>query len=125
VIESFQVKIEKAKEREGGLANGLQIFAIPSTEHKDLSAVIKDVDFLQQIWTLTIEWAEYWDKWKSGQFRDLDVENMENIAGNYAKKVGKLGRDIKKWKVWEAMKGELDLFREVVPLIQDMRNPGT
>jgi dynein heavy chain len=47
---------------------------------------------------------------------------MENVAGNYAKKVAKLGRDIKKWKVWEAMKSELDQFRETIPLIQDLRN---
>ncbi len=58
----------------------------------------------------------------SGQFNDLDVEEMENVAGNYSKKVAKLGRDIKKWKVWEAMKGELDSFRETIPLIQDLRN---
>ena len=47
---------------------------------------------------------------------------MENVAGGYTKKVGKLGREIKRWKVWEAMKGELDKFREVIPIIQDLRN---
>jgi hypothetical protein len=35
------------------------------------------------------------------EFALLDVEEMENIAGNFNKKVSKLGRDIKRWKVWE------------------------
>ena len=112
VIESYKAKIQKAKERELALANGLAIFGIPSTEHKDLTSLTKDVDLLSQIWTVTIEWKQYWDEWKNGQFNDLNVEEMETIAGGYSKKVAKLGRDIKKWKVWEAMKQELDSFRE-------------
>eukprot|EP00981_Chlorochromonas_danica_P004175 scaffold838_cov160-Ochromonas_danica.AAC.12 len=122
VIETYKNKISKAKEREVGLATGLAIFGIPSVEHKELTALTKDVDFLSQIWTVTLEWKNYWDTWKNGQFNDLDVEEMENIAGTYAKKVGKLGRDIKRWKVWESMKADLDSFRETIPLIQDLRN---
>jgi len=122
MIEVYKKKIAKAREREVALANGLAIFGIPASEHKDLTALAKDVDFLQQIWSVTIEWTGYWDSWKNGQFNDLDVEEMENVAGNYVKKVGKLGRDIKRWKVWEFMKSELDKFRETVPLIQDLRS---
>ena len=121
-IEAYRVKIAKAKEREASLATGLAIFNIASTEHKDLSALIKDVDFLAQIWEITIDWGKYWDAWKFGQFADLNTEEMENIAGGFSKKVGKLGRDIKRWKVWEAMKAELDRFKEIIPLIQDLRN---
>lgn len=122
IITSYQHKIQKAKEREKSLSTGLAIFGIPSSEHKDLTAVVKDVDFLSQIWTITKEWTEYWDSWKTGQFNDLNVEEMENVAGGYSKRVGKLGRDIKKWKVWEAMKSQLDSFRETIPLIQDLRS---
>ena len=122
LIESYRVKISKGKEREASLSTGLAIFSIPSTEHKDLSALIKDVDFLTQIWEITIEWKSYWDGWKSGQFADLNTDEMETIAGGFTKKVGKLGRDIKRWRVWEAMKAELDRFKEIVPLIQDLRN---
>jgi dynein heavy chain len=122
MIDVYKKKIAKARERETALGNGLAIFGIPGVEHKDLAALAKDVDLLQQIWTVTIEWTGYWDQWKNGQFNDLDIEEMENVAGNYLKKVGKLGRDIKKWKVWENMKLELDKFRETVPLIQDLRS---
>lgn len=123
VISLYRNKIIKAKEREVSLATGLSIFGIASSEHKELTAVTKDVDLLHQIWSITIEWKQHWDSWKTGQFNDLNVEEMEVIAGGYYKKVGKLGRDIKRWKVWEAMKTELDRFRETVPLIQDLRNP--
>ena len=123
VISSYRNKISKAKEREVSLATGLNIFGIASSEHKELTAITRDVDYLHQVWSITIEWKKYWDSWKSGQFADLNVEEMETVAGGYSKKVTKLGRDIKRWKVWEAMKIELDRFRETVPLIQDLRNP--
>jgi dynein heavy chain, axonemal len=122
VIEGFKNKIMKAKEREQALNGGLSIFGIPSTEHKDLSAVIRDVDFMSQIWTVTIDWNKHWNTWKTGQFNDLDVEEIEAEVNNYNKKVSKLGRDIRKWKVWESLKEELDRFKETIPLIQDLRN---
>ena len=53
-----------------------------------------DVDFLSQIWTVTIEWNENWNNWKNGQFQDLNVEELENTAEMFSKRVGKLGRDI-------------------------------
>lgn len=37
--------------------------------------------------------------------------------------IGKLGRDMKKWKVWEAMKERVEQFRQTMPLIQDLKNP--
>jgi len=122
MIEVYKGKIAKAKEREATLSVGFNIFAIPNPEHKDLSALIRDIDYLSQIWQISIEWSEYWGVWKVGQFNDLNVEEMEGVVGNYSKKVGKLGRDIKRWKVWESMKAELDRFRDTIPLIQDLRN---
>lgn len=122
IIKAYKSKIEKAKEKEASLSNGFAIFAMQTTEHKDLTAVIRDVNLLTEIWEVTIDWNGNWDTWKNGQFQELNVEEMENVAGVFSKKVGKLGRDIKKWKVWESMKLELDRFRETLPLIQDLRN---
>ena len=92
IITLYRNKILKAKEREVSLATGLNIFGILSSEHKELTAVTKDIDLLHQIWSITIEWKEYWDLWKTGQFADLNVEEMENVAGGYSKRVGKLGK---------------------------------
>jgi dynein heavy chain len=83
IIENYKQRIQKAKEKESQLANGLAIFNMPSSEHKDLSSLIRDVDFLSQIWTVSIEWTALWDNWKNGQFQVLQVEEMENQVGTY------------------------------------------
>jgi dynein heavy chain len=48
---------------------------------------------------------------------------MESKASLFNKRIVKLGRDIKKWKVWEANKDKIDQFRKTLPLIQDLKNP--
>lgn len=40
-----------------------------------------------QIWTVSKDWETAWDGWKTGLFTDLDVEEMENAAGTFTKKV--------------------------------------
>ncbi len=121
-IEKYKESIAKMKSEEERLGKGLSIFSTNITEHADLTALQKDIDFLDQIWTITQDWRANWETWKMGQFGELDVEDLENVAGTFTKRVGKLGRDIKKWRVWEAMKQELDKFRDTTPLIQDLRN---
>lgn len=37
--------------------------------------------------------------------------------------IGKLGRDMKKWKIWETMREKVEQFRQTMPLIQDLKNP--
>lgn len=77
---------------------------------------------LEIVWTATQEWNEYWDTWKTQEFNSVNIQDLETIAGTYHKKVSKLGRDIKKWKVWENLKSIIDKFKETLPLIQDLRN---
>ena len=122
LVQAYQAKVVKARERETELAYGLAIFGIERQEHEALAAVSKDLGLLEQIWTITQEWEEHWDRWQCLPFNALDTEEMENTAGKYTKAVGKLGREIKRWRVWGVMKKNLDDFREITPLIMDLRN---
>ncbi|CAM9180031.1 unnamed protein product [Ectocarpus fasciculatus] len=122
IVNAYKEKVRKARERESELAGGLSIFGITPSDHKDLSATEKDLDLLTQIWGLTVDWSNNWEGWKNGQFKELNVEDLENVSGQYLKKVGKLGREIKRWRVWEHIKSDLDKFKETIPLIQDLRS---
>ena len=122
IIESYKQKIQAAKAQEAQLAHGLQIFGIASSEHKELTSIIKEVDLLSQIWTIRSDWEASWDQWKTCEFKDLDVESMEAVIGSSTKKVGRLGKEMRQYKAWEAMKADIDQFRDTIPLIQDLRS---
>ncbi|CAN0120098.1 unnamed protein product [Ectocarpus sp. 6 AP-2014] len=123
IIEEYKVKVEAVRATQASMQAGLDVFAMDSPEHKELKEVERDLNLMEQIWTVSKDWEAAWDGWKTGLFTDLDVEEMENAAGTFTKKIGKLGRDMKKWKVWEAMKEKVEQFRQTMPLIQDLKNP--
>jgi len=123
-IAEFKQKAEEMRQQQSRLQAGLDIFSIPSPEHKELKDVEKEIDLLEKIWTLTKEWNEAWDGWKTGVFRSLNIEDMESAAGTFNKTIGRLGREIKGWKTWQLMKEKVDQFRQTMPLIMDLKNPG-
>lgn len=38
-------------------------------EHKELKEAERDMELMEQIWTLTAEWSHAWDSWKTGLFQ--------------------------------------------------------
>lgn len=122
IINEYLEKVNSAKQQEMVFNKGLGIFGITFSEQKDLTSTAKDLDLLSQIWNVKIEWAAAWDSWKNSPFTELDVEKIEFSVGTFTKKVGKLGRDIKRWKIWESMKQGLESFKETIPLIMSLRS---
>ena len=53
----------------------------------------------------------------------MDVDQIETVAGQFAKRVYKLGKEIKGWKVLESLKERVDNMKKLMPLIGDLRNP--
>ena len=122
LIAAFQEKVNAARSQEAQFNRGMNIFNAVFSEQKDLSTTARDLDLLSQIWNVKLEWAANWDGWKNCRFSDLDVEKIELTVGTFAKRVGKLGRDIKRWKIWESIKGDIERFRDTIPLITSLRN---
>ena len=77
---------------------------------------------MDQIWTLSSDWDNAWEKWRGELFRKLNVEEMENSSGQYTKNIGKLRREIASWSIWSAMRDRIDQFKQTLPLIQDLRS---
>ena len=53
----------------------------------------------------------------------MDVNEIEGVAGTFAKRVHKLGKEIKGWKVLEGLRDRVDNLKKLMPLIGDLRNP--
>lgn len=53
----------------------------------------------------------------------MQVQELEDAAARLGKNVGKMGRDIKHWEVWQWIKERIEAFKKTMPLISDLRNP--
>ena len=56
---------------------------------------MQDLEYIEQIWQLTLEWDANWDSWKVGKFTELQTGEMENASITAFKKLAKLARELK------------------------------
>ena len=123
ILRQEKVKVAAARKKEGELKQGMDIFNLHQPAYKEMATTEKELEQLDAMWTVAHEWQGSYNGWKDGLFRDLQVEEMETQAIGYAKRIVKLGRDIKHWGVWAHYKDTVDSFKKTMPLVMDLRNP--
>ena len=60
-----------------------------------MQGIEKDLEYLEQVWTITKEWEELWDAWKVGKFQELVTTDMETTSQLLFKRLNKLVREVK------------------------------
>ena len=106
------------------LKPGLAIFGLEPPTIKNVEDTETDLSKLEAIWGIAASFDQNWNKWKDGKFKELNVESMNTMALQYRKQIGKMKRDISRWKVFGSVQDRVDQFLKTLPLIQDLRNPG-
>lgn len=56
---------------------------------------MQDVDSLQKVWEVNLDWNRNWSVWKVGQFATLQTEDMESTTQEMFKRLQKLQRELK------------------------------
>lgn len=56
---------------------------------------MQDVDSLQKVWEVNLDWNRNWNVWKAGQFVMLQTESMESTTQEMFKRLQKLQRELK------------------------------
>jgi len=47
------------------------------------------------VWSMTSEWEDHWNTWKSGRFIDVETGDMEEISTTLFRKLQKMSRELK------------------------------
>lgn len=123
VLSSFKSRLEEYKQIEKNLRTEMDIFSIEQSPQQELRTMTKDIENLEKIWELTKVWNMTWDSLKVKLFYDIDPKPMESQVAKYRKQLGRLGKDIRHWGVWEALKSRVDQFLRLLPLIRELKNP--
>ena len=94
-LRTYQEQVINLKSQETKLRRGLNIFKIEQPPSKDLQGIEKDLEYLEQVWSVTKEWEELWDAWKVGKFEELVTTDMETTSQLLFKRLNKLVREVK------------------------------
>ncbi|KAG5316465.1 DYH2 protein, partial [Acromyrmex insinuator] len=124
-ITVFWKEIYSLKDRESLLKSQLTIFGINYPDSRELEQLDKDVAVIELVWQLTNEWNDAWERYKTGNFWTIDLEEMDTTANILLRKLTKLYRELKEknWEIVENTRSKVDKFRHTLPLITILKNP--
>lgn len=60
----------------------------------------KDIAVIELVWQLTDEWNDAWERYKTGNFWTIELEEMDATANLLLRKLTKLSKELKE-KNWE------------------------
>ncbi|XP_069776188.1 dynein axonemal heavy chain 2 isoform X2 [Narcine bancroftii] len=125
LIAELRNNLNALKEEENSIRNGLNVFKIDQPLSKELQALERDIDYLQQTWEVTKQWEDSWLEWKGEKFSSLMTQVMENTATSYYRKLHKLSQMLKdrNWDIVITSKNKVQQFKKTMPLITDLKNP--
>ena len=123
LIDEYRNQCAAVRKREKEMAAGLKIFAIEAPPNKETATTEKELELLQVVWGMWDEWEGKMQGWKYGKFKEIDVTAIENDAAQVGKRLYKLSKEVKQWKVLDTLREKVDGMKKLMPLIMDLRNP--
>ena len=123
LIDEYRNQCAAVRKREKEMAAGLKIFAIEAPPNKETATTEKELELLQVVWGMWDEWEGKMAGWKYGKFKEIDVTAIENDAAQVGKRLYKLSKEVKQWKVLDTLREKVDGMKKLMPLIMDLRNP--
>ncbi|CAF2418248.1 unnamed protein product [Rotaria sp. Silwood2] len=123
--EQIEEQIEQMENDEKRLKIAYRIFNLDMIVSKELQNLKKDIDILKSIWLLAKEYEEMLNKWKTTEFYQLNINELNDFAQNQYKKLLKMSREYKEkdWKILDSLRDRIDTFRRILPLIESLHNP--
>lgn len=122
-LADFRAKCEAIRKSQAEMVSGLALFAIDPPANMETAAIEQDLGTLEAIWTMLGEWTKSMDEWKFGRFSSMDTGAIDAVAQQYGKRVYKLKKEVKGWKVLDSLSDQIDGIKKLMPLIGDLRNP--
>nr|XP_012223058.1 PREDICTED: dynein heavy chain 2, axonemal-like [Linepithema humile] len=124
-LANFWREIHSLRDRESLLKSQLTFFGISYPDSRELAQLDKDVAVIELVWQLTDEWNDAWERYKTGNFWTIEIEEMDTTANLLLRKLTKLCRELKEknWEIVENSRSKVDKFRRTLPLITELKNP--
>lgn len=110
---------------EESLINDLATFHINQPENSDLKKLMTELQIVEGIWDLILEWQTTWNEWRVGNFWKINIDLLEDTALSLYKEFNTLNKKYypRGWDMLIVTTKTLDGFRRTLPLITALKNP--
>eukprot|EP00002_Diphylleia_rotans_P005088 TRINITY_DN140_c1_g1_i4.p1 TRINITY_DN140_c1_g1~~TRINITY_DN140_c1_g1_i4.p1 ORF type:complete len:4263 (+),score=965.99 TRINITY_DN140_c1_g1_i4:204-12992(+) len=121
-------RLKEAKKKMAMFNAREEMFGWPKTDYHFVTELIDHFEPFHYLWITTEEFQKKYSTWMDGPFTDLNAEEVDQCTQSWYKGVYKLIKDLQDHPtplaIASEMQKKLELFRNYVPLITSLRNPG-
>ncbi|XP_060835340.1 dynein axonemal heavy chain 2-like [Rhopalosiphum padi] len=123
--EQIQNKLEILKTEEKQLNDDLAVFEIQFIHSIEIKKLQEEILVLHSVWKLVNTWDEVWKNYKQELFWHVHVSDLKVTVNAFFDKFNTLVNELKnkKWEVIETTRNNIDEFRKLLPVIEDLKNP--
>ncbi|XQJ27193.1 dynein heavy chain, putative [Leishmania guyanensis] len=122
-LEALERKAVSLRALEESLQQGIEIFALEKPPLDDLVKAEAQLQLLRRLWTLVRSWRTFTNTWKHMYFMKLNSERMLEDIEDTRRDVLQLRKEMEQMNVWLQLKDDIDLFKKILPIIDDLCTP--
>ncbi|RMC00001.1 hypothetical protein DUI87_23409 [Hirundo rustica rustica] len=108
--------------------NRERLFGIKVTDYSGLSKMIKDFQPYYDLWTTVSDWIKWNESWMNDSLLKIEAEELEKNVNDSIKTMQRCVKQFKDSPDCQSVavdfRDKMDDFKQYVPLIQGLRNPG-
>lgn len=85
----------------------------------------KEILILHSVWKLVNTWDGIWEKYKTTKFRSVQVSDVKVTVDAFFDRFNSVVDELKnkKWEVIETTRNNIDEFRYLLPVVDNLKNP--
>ncbi|KAL3884515.1 hypothetical protein ACJMK2_024650, partial [Sinanodonta woodiana] len=123
VLKKLLVQMDELQKRAFTYKSYQKNFKVEVAKFDALEEAHAELKLKELLWTAIDDWENLVTEWTQSKFDTLDPEQMNNITLKYAKSVMQLEKGLPPNDVVKILKDKVELIRERMPVITDLRNP--
>jgi len=121
-IANWKATIADDRAKEQSLKSGIELFVLEVPVFKEMDQNEFDLGLLELIWNISNEWDIAHAALENTYFKSLKVSEIEEVTSSFQKRLSKIDKSVRTWKVWISLREKLESFKKLLPLVRDMSN---
>ncbi|XP_071945421.1 dynein axonemal heavy chain 10-like [Antedon mediterranea] len=122
LLEKYKKEVAAYDRDRQELANAEKLFDLPITSYTELMQVQKEMNGLDQIYTIYKEQKAAREEWAQTLWANLNVGHLVEGIDGFIKSLKKLPRDVKNTPTSRMVEGRMKEFKDSIPLFVDLKN---
>ncbi|XP_054635035.1 dynein axonemal heavy chain 6 isoform X2 [Dunckerocampus dactyliophorus] len=123
LLEEIQISIDELQAQASAYTSYQKQFKLEVTKFDDLDDLKAEFRLKKLLWDSQEEWDSLQDKWKQNMVLQLDMEQLNSQVNRYNKYISQMEKGLPRNNVVPCLKDKVELMKQRVPVITDLRNP--